>query len=211
MQVIAEFGLHTRCRLWVIRCRIVMSAICPFITQSPTCGACRLSAPATRHGLVGTIRKCPHAPRLSGKKNESRQRVTISTPRASNKERKKTPITSARWLRPAECLGFAPHDELKKPLSLTYRSSAGTPAGGASAVPAGGGSSLPFSGGFGKTRPAGTMTGLRVQARWTGTAKARVMPAVRQGSGRVSGMPCEARDLSNHRDARPTSSPEVRG
>jgi hypothetical protein len=43
------------------------------------------------------------------------------------------------------------------------------------------------AGGFGKTRPAGTMTGLRVQARWTGTAKARVIPAVRQGSPFVSG------------------------
>jgi len=64
------------------------------------------------------------------------------------------------------------------PISLTYQDAGRvTPGGGASAVPAGGGSSLPLPGGFGKTRPAGMMTGLRVQARWTGTNKARVTPA----------------------------------
>ena len=37
----------------------------------------------------------------------------------ANKERKKTLIGSERRLRSAECLGFAPRDELKKRVSLT--------------------------------------------------------------------------------------------
>ncbi len=73
-------------------------------------------------------------------------------------------------------------------ISPTYQDAGRvTPSGGASAVPAGWGSSPRLSGGLGKTRPTGITTGLRVQSRWAGIGKARVIPASAVRSRRTSG------------------------
>ena len=69
--------------------------------------------------------------------------------RASNKERKKAPVESKRWLRSAESLEFVPRRELKKPTPLPYKDA------GRSLRPAERGAA-PVRGGSSPLRPGGS-------------------------------------------------------
>ena len=119
-------------------------------------GSSRVFLRSTRAKLAALMRKSPHSPRLGGKKRESRQRVTISTPGDQTKSGRKFPSDQSDGSARRNFFELAPRVELKKLLSLPYQDvSRSLRLAERVRFPRAAARHCRSSGGFGKTRPAG--------------------------------------------------------